>query len=148
MSPTPLLRVRRLAGKDGLKLGLGHACSRQSTGALDRFRGAHHDHEIDIRFPAGLEQQRHVHDDQSAAGGLGALEELNARLRHGRMHEPLKTPERLGVSQHLRSKALAIDLSGDDNAWKRRFDRCRPLSGIEVSDGLVGVKCRDAKLSE
>jgi hypothetical protein len=65
-----------------------------------------------------------------------------------RMHEPFETPQRLGVAQHLRTKAFPIDLPRDDDARKRRLDRCRSVSGIEVSDGLVGVKCRDAKLSE
>ena len=104
MSPTLLLLIRRLAGKDGVKLGLCHARSRQGPGALDSRGRAHHDHEIDIRFPASLEQQRHVDDDQSAAGGLGELKELTARLRHGRMHDPFKTPERLGVAQHPRPR--------------------------------------------
>jgi hypothetical protein len=148
MSPTLLFLIRRLAGKDGLKLGLTHARSRQSTSALHGCSRAHYDYEIDRRFPASLEQQRHVHDDQSAASGLGAIQELTARLRHGRMHDPFKTPKGLSVAQHLRSKALAIDLSGDDNARKGGLDHSRALSSVEVSDGLIGVKCWDAKLGE
>ena len=149
MSPTPLLRIRRLAGKDGLKLGLGHARSRQSPRALDRFAGALTTiTRSTFASPPVSNNNGTSTIDQSAAGGLGALEKLSARLRDGRMHEPFKTPQRLGVAQHLRSKAFAIDLSRDDNARKRRLDRCRPLSGVEVSDGLVGVKCRDAKLGE
>ena len=111
MSSTPFVRIRCLAGQNGLELGLGHARARQSARALDGFRGANHDHQINIRFPAGLEQQRHVDDNEPTARSRRPLQELNARLRHCRMHETFKPLQRLCVHQHPRSKALAIDLA-------------------------------------
>ena len=92
------------------KLGLRHARPGQNARALDRFRRAHHDHQINARFPAGLKQQWHVDDDEPPAGGRRALDKLNARLSDSRMHKTFKAPQRVCVAQHPRSKALAIDL--------------------------------------
>ena len=99
------------AGKNGVEFGLGHARSRQSTRALDRFRRAHHDYEIDIRFPAGLEQQRHVDDDEPPSRRRRALKKAAARLGDCGMHQPFEALQRLRVAQHPRAKALAINLA-------------------------------------
>ena len=64
------------------------------------------------------------------------------------MHKTFEALQRLRVAQHPRSKALAVDLARDHDAWKRRLDRFRPLAGVEVANGVVGVECRDAKLGE
>src|ERR1700733_4824892 len=119
MSSTFLFRIRRLARQNGLKFSLGHAWPPHSADALDRCGRAHYDHQITPRFSAGLEQQRHVDDGETAARSGRALQEANARLGHRRMHEPFKALQRFCVTQPPRSKPLAIDLSFDRDAWKR-----------------------------
>ena len=93
------------------KLGFRHARSGQNARTLDRFRRTRHDHQINARFPAGLEQQWHIDDDEPPAGGRRTLDKLNARLGDRGMHETFKPLQRLRVTQHSRSQALAIDLA-------------------------------------
>src|ERR1700722_5609809 len=111
VSPAPFFGIRRLAGKNGLKLGLGHARARQRARALDGGRSADHDHEVNAGFSASLEQQRHVDDNEATARGRGLLDKVSARLGHRRMHQPFKTLQRLCVTQHLRPESIAINLA-------------------------------------
>ena len=111
MRPAPFLRVGHLPGKNGVEFGLGHARSPQNTITLDRFRGAHHDDEIDIRFPAGLEQQRHVDEDDPPSSRRRALDKAAARLGDGRMHQPFEALQRPRVAQHPGAQALAVHLA-------------------------------------
>src|ERR1700691_2413800 len=148
MGPAPLIGIRCLARKDGLEFGLGHARARKRARALDGGRSAYHDHEINTRFPTGLERQWHVDDDEATARGRRALDKVNARLGHRRMHQPFKALQRLCITQHPRSQSLAINLARDRDAWKRRLDRFRPVSGVESAHGVIGVECGDAELGE
>ena len=109
MGPTSFFRIRHLSGKNGVELGFGHARSGQDARALDRFRRTHHDRQIDTRFPARLEQQGHIDDDEPPASSRRVLHELNARLRDCGMHKTFEALQRLRVTQHSRSKPLAVD---------------------------------------
>ena len=78
--------------------------ARQRALALHSGRSAYHDHEVDAGLPAGLEKQWHIDDNEATARGRRALDKVNARLGHRRMHEPFKTLQRLWVTQHPRSR--------------------------------------------
>ena len=148
MSPALFFSVGHLPRKNGLEFRLGHARSRQNALTLDRFWRAHHDHEINVRFPAGFEQQRHVDDDEPPSSRRRALYELNARLGDCRVHKSLEALQRLCIAEHPRAEALAIDLARNHYARERRLDRFCAISGVEVAHGVIGVEYRHSQFAE
>ena len=112
------------------------------------FRRADDDDEINLRMPAGLNQQRHVDDRHSPALGRSALEEPGPRLGDRRMNQTFEPLQRIRIAQYARSEALAVDFPLDHDARKGGLDRFRVPAGVELSHRVVGVESRDAQLGE
>ena len=60
---------------------------------------------------SGLEQERHVEDDDRCVAGLRLGEELVPRGRDQRMHDGLEPAERGVIPEHHRGELAAIDLA-------------------------------------
>ena len=98
--------------------------------------------------PRGLDQQRHVDDDDPPPLRGGPLEKRSAQPRHLGMNDRLQALQRPGIGEARSGELFAIDLPALDHAGKGGLHRLGARRAIEFAHRRVGVEHRSAERRE
>src|SRR6056297_1110646 len=143
----PLLRVRKLTGKNGLEPLFRHSRPGQDANALCFWRGRYDDSRIDPGVRAGLEKKRDV-DEHDV--GVCRGDELLAILRDEGMHHRLDAAQGVRFACDPELQPFAANVPVYHGVAAKRADLrhgCASL-GVEPVHCIVGVPDRHALVSE
>ena len=142
------LGVRHLFGEKRGELVLGHPRAAEDALALQIGRRRHHDDGVAEPLASGLEQERHVEDDDGCVAGLRLGEERVPRRRDQRMHDGLEPAERCVIPEHHRGELAAIDLAAVGRPGERALDQRDCFALIELMHHGVGIVDRHSRLGK
>jgi hypothetical protein len=101
-----------------------------------------------VPLASGLEQERHVEDDDGSIADLRLSKESVPRGRDQRMHDGLQLGECGIVTKHHRGELVAVDFAVSGRPGERALDQGDRLALIERMDHGVGIVDRHTGLGK